>query len=152
LLDWHSFRIPMLVAALSAMIVANGGITIIQNEMRAFVIGGGCLVIAGGLSFSIADYFFPMHNQKHNLARALALTFAILLGGAAAGIVATFFDGFAGIAFGLYAAIILLALALLWVAMYRVGRLLYLLIMAAILTNAVLIWLYLLGGWSFLRA
>ena len=149
--DWYSFRLPVLVAGLSAIIVANGGIAVVQNDLRYFAIGGGCLVVAGGLSFTIADYFFPMSNRKHNLARALALAIALLLVVAAAGIVATFFDGFEGIAFGLYAAIIMLALALFWVAIYCVGRLLFLLIMAAILSNAALIWLYLLGGWSLLR-
>jgi hypothetical protein len=151
-LDWHAFRIPALVAAVSAMIVANGGIAIVQNDIRHFAIAGGCLVAAGGLSFSVADYFFPMHNQKHNLARALALTLALFHVFAAAGTVATFFDGFSGIAFGLYAAIIMLLLGLLWVAMYRIVRLFFVLIMATILANAALIWLYLLGGWSLLRA
>ena len=152
LLDWHTFRIPALVAALSAIIVANGGIGIVQNNIRHFIIVGGCLVVAGGLSFNITNLFFPMTNQNHNLARALALTFAVLMVATAAGMVATFFPGFFGIAFGLYAAIILLALGLLWVMMYRIGRVFYLLIMAAIFVNTALVWLYLLGGWTLLHS
>ena len=89
-----------------------------------------------------------MSNREHGLARALALTIALLLVLASAGIISTFFYGFSGIAFGLYAAFIMLVLALLWWGMYRLAELLYLLIMAAIFANAVLIWLYLLGGWT----
>jgi hypothetical protein len=147
----QNFGYPLLISLLGALIVANGGIGLVAQRFEALALLSACLITASVLAYSLADYLFP---QAFNVPRALALANIVLLVLASAGLIATFFLGFSGIALALYTVLFLTgALVLLQIMQWllRTHRLV-LIVMPTILANAVLTWLYLLDGWSLLAA